>query len=101
MGCVVMASNGVYMIRPGVLYRELGGEMILLDSGSGQYFSLNQTGTRVWELLRTGTTVEGICAALARLYNMPEKQAMSDLVPFLEDLAGTGLIHPGLHDDPG
>lgn len=96
-----MASDGVYMVGPGVLYRELGGEMVLLDSRSGQYFSLNQTGTRVWELLRTGTTMEGICVALAKWYNMPEKQAMGDLVPFLEDLVNTGLIHPGVHDDPG
>ena len=35
--------------------RDLDGEAVILDLGSGTYFGLNQVGTRVWQLISDGS----------------------------------------------
>ena len=39
-----------------MLSRVLDGEAVLLDLESGEYFGLNDVGTRFWELVSTGST---------------------------------------------
>ena len=81
-----------YSVRPDVLSRELDGELVLLDTRSATYFSLNRTGTRAWQLLNAHTTVGDICETLAREYTIAQPQLMADLTPFIDDLLETGLI---------
>ncbi|RKZ05194.1 PqqD family protein, partial [Candidatus Fermentibacteria bacterium] len=41
-----------------VLSQEVSGETVLLDLGSEFYFGLDKTGTRIWELLQSGLSIE-------------------------------------------
>jgi len=94
----MMTANETYQVGTDVLCRELEGEMVLLDPRSAEYFSLNQTGSRAWELLQGGKTVGDTCAALAEQFGVPPERVMDDLVPFLEDLLAAGLVRPGTAD---
>jgi Coenzyme PQQ synthesis protein D (PqqD) len=90
----MVTANETYQVGTDVLYRELEGEMILLDPRSAEYFSLNQTGSRVWELLRAGTNVGDTCATVAEQFGVPPQRVMDDLVPFVEELLAAGLVRP-------
>ena len=43
--------KGKVRLGPDVVYRELGGEMVLLNLKTGVYFGLNETGAEMWTLL--------------------------------------------------
>jgi len=88
----MITSTATYMPSSGVLCRELDGEMVLLDIESATYFSLNDTGTRVWRLLESRATIEQVCATIAGEDAIPQEQMLSELIPFIEELLDTGLI---------
>ena len=45
-------------ISEDVLFQEVGGETVLLDLASEQYFGLDAVGTRIWQLLGEGADRE-------------------------------------------
>jgi hypothetical protein len=78
--------------RPGVLGRELGDETILLDPDRGTYYSLNEVGSRIWELATEAPTVEEILRRLVSEYVVDEATLASDVDALLGRLADEGLV---------
>ena len=76
------------------LHRVLEGEAVIVDLTTGTYFGLNETGTRVWEILGAegGATVDAVAAALAAEFDVPEAAAAKDARALLERLATRGLV---------
>jgi hypothetical protein len=75
-----------------VLYRDLGGEAVLLNTESGKYFGLDAVGARMWALLVSERTLRGALAPLLSEYNAPEETITRDLVALAGRLAGLGLL---------
>ena len=75
-----------------VLFRDLGGETVLLDTASGSYFGLNEVSARIWALLAGGETVGGTLATLEAEYDAPAEQLRADLLTLVEELAASGLL---------
>ena len=75
-----------------VLFRDLGGEAVLLATDSGKYFGLNEVGTRMWSLLRLHGDVEAVCGSLLAEYDVPEERLREDVTRFVGTLADRGLI---------
>lgn len=79
-------------IAPGVVYREVGGEAVLLDLDSQRYFSLDPVGTRMWALLAEhGSTDEARRRLLAE-YEVDEATLARDLDLLVDRLAAEGLV---------
>jgi hypothetical protein len=55
-------------------------------------YTLNNVGSRIWELLDGGTTVEKIAAALVREYEVEYPQAEADVIEFLEQMKEVGAV---------
>jgi PqqD family protein of HPr-rel-A system len=70
----------------------LGGETVVLNMPSGNYYLLDEVGTRVWSLLRQPRSVAAIVAALTAEYDVDAATARADVLQFLEELAAEGLI---------
>ncbi|HTQ80696.1 MAG TPA: PqqD family protein [Thermoanaerobaculia bacterium] len=75
-----------------VLFRDLDGEAVLLDLKSGQYFGLNEVGTRIWNLIVAHGAVEPAWLALCAEFDAPADRLRSDLMSFLERLIARGLL---------
>ena len=79
--------------RPGVLFRDLAGEAVLLDPEAGTYFGLNEVGTRAWNLFNGGTaTLAAVHAALVEEYDAPPERIWDDLVALVRDLLAHRLV---------
>jgi hypothetical protein len=78
--------------RPDVLSRELEGEAVLLDLATGQYYSLNPTGRRIFELCNGEHTVPAIREILRREFDATEEELEADLMALLSELESRGLI---------
>lgn len=75
-----------------VLFRDLGGEMVLLAQESGRYFGLNGVGTHFWNLLHLHGETEAVCRDLFEEYEVGEPRLREDLARFVETLAAKGLL---------
>ena len=75
-----------------VLSQELDGETVLLDLTSETYFGLNETGTRVWQLICETDTVEGVFRSLLAEHDIEETTLVEDLHELIKDLSSSGLI---------
>jgi Coenzyme PQQ synthesis protein D (PqqD) len=85
------------LIRPPhVMSTTRDGETVLLDTVRGRYHTLNAVGTRVWELLADGTTLEEIVGTVRREYDVPLVGGVDpvepDVTTLLTHLRAAGLL---------
>ena len=77
---------------PDVLMQEFDGESVLLDLRSGQYLGLDELGTRIWQLLQTGSSFSRIAELLLEEYEVDQNQLRHDIDVFIGQLLQAGLI---------
>ncbi len=75
-----------------VLFRDLGGEAVLLELANGQYFGLDEVGCRMWRHLHQHGEVGTALQALREEYEVPEDQLRRDLLEFVDRLAACNLV---------
>ena len=75
-----------------VLCRKLEDEMVLLNLDSGEYFGLNDTGTRVWELLVDGRSRSEVADRLAEEFAVETDVASGHVTALCEELIQAGLL---------
>jgi hypothetical protein len=79
-------------IRNEVVFRELDGEMVLLNLASGVYFGLDPVGTRIWALIVEQRSPADIVDALTAEYEVDAETCEADVWKLLDALAAHGLI---------
>jgi len=88
----------MFRLSPDVVFRDLEGEAVILDLGSGTYFGLNAVGTRVWQLVEAGHSEADIVNILAAEYAADRATIAGDVARLLDELRGRRLIEA---DEPG
>jgi Coenzyme PQQ synthesis protein D (PqqD) len=79
-------------ISDNVVWRDLDGEIVILNLTSGVYFSVDGVGTRIWTLMAEQVATEEIVRRLISEFEVEEAQLRSDMESLVKDLAGQGLI---------
>jgi Coenzyme PQQ synthesis protein D (PqqD) len=75
-----------------VLIRFLDKEAVLLNVETERYFGLDETGTRMWQLVTAAPSVEVAYRQLLDEYDVQDEQLRQDLVGLLSRLVENGLI---------
>jgi hypothetical protein len=65
-------------------WREIDGEVIVLESERSVYIAANPAAALLWRLLAAGATRERLCAALIEAYGIDAGLASRDVDAFLE-----------------
>ena len=79
--------------RPdGVLLREIEGESVLVNLDKGQYFGLDDVGTRLYQLLIDSPHVGAAFEAALAEYDTDAGTLEQDLAELLERLTAEGLV---------
>lgn len=90
-----MQISDTFAVSEEVVAREVGGEMVLLDLESGQYFGLDPVGGRIWELLSDKPhTLSELCDVIEAEFDAPRERIEADILKLAEGLAEQGLIVP-------
>ncbi len=71
---------------------DLGGEVAILHLTSGVYYSLNEVGARVWDLIQESRSVGNVLDALLEEYDVPAEDCERHLLAILADLQEEKLI---------
>ena len=75
-----------------VTWKVLDGETVLLNLDTGVYFTLNATGTAVWELYNGRTSLAEITKVLCEQFDVTSEQARRDLMELTQRLLDEGLV---------
>lgn len=62
------------------------GEVVILGLTDGLYFELNDVGARIWQMIQTPTTIEGIVNTLLTEYDVARDQCEADVVSIATEL---------------
>jgi hypothetical protein len=81
-----------FTVSPSVVFRELDGELVLLNLDSGVYFGLDAVGTRIWTLLLEHGTTGPVCAQMEREYEVGREQLERDVGRLVHELQEKGLL---------
>src|SRR5712671_4491146 len=65
---------------------------VLLDIEQGLCFSLNPVGTRIWEMIKDGRSVDEILDALEQEFRLPRSQLLADVSDFVKQLENKRLV---------
>ena len=76
----------------GLEWREVEGEVIVLDLQGSVYMSLNGSGAVCWCALAGGTTREEVVGLLTERFEVSRKRAEDDVEGFLTELRSRGLL---------
>jgi hypothetical protein len=82
--------------HPDVIWREVDGEVVLLNVATGQYFGLDAVGSQVWILLQSmgpqGANLESLCSLVQSHFEVDPATAERDLAALLDDLIAQQLL---------
>ena len=78
-------------LNPGILWRVVGDEALLLDTTSGNYFSLDPIATEIWVMLNNGDEADQIASAVSERYSIDAGRAQDDIADLIKDLQDAGI----------
>lgn len=86
------AGSTRFRSRSGVSAARQAGTTILLDLNRGQYYTLNEVGGRIWDMLEHGASASDILTRLAHEYDVAREPLEADTKAMLERLQEAKLI---------
>lgn len=75
-----------------IIDRVVDGEALLIHLQSGDYFSLNDTGTIVWENIDGSRTVRDLAEIVVAEYEGDRDLIVADVLSLVNRLADEGLV---------
>ena len=81
-----------YQIPQTVFIQEIDDEIIILDTITQEYFSLNEVGKNIIDLISENLTKDQIVEELSNIYEVDKIQIEKDLTNFAKALEEKGLI---------
>ena len=86
--------------RDDVLTQVANDTVVLLTPDTGEYYTLNEVGGRIWELADGTRSVADIAATLAGEYEAPADVVETDALELLNDLVAERLLEEGAGAGP-
>src|SRR5687768_8090634 len=89
---MVLSLSARVARNPGVLFRGLPSELVLLNPATGFYYGLDRVGARIWELLELHDRPSEVLSQLVREYDVDESVARVDLLRVLGEMVEKDLV---------
>ena len=74
------------------LISQLGSELVLMDTKSGDYLGVNVVGTQIWNLLVDSKSVTDLVAELTKQFEVSEALCLAEVEKFLSDLEKRKMV---------
>jgi hypothetical protein len=79
---------------PDVVARRVQDEILLVQLGRSQVYSLNRTGARLWELIAEGCSPRQASERMLEEFDVPEAELRAEIDSFLALLLREKLLRP-------
>jgi hypothetical protein len=87
-----VSLDNTCILSKDAVFRDLHGEAVILDLGSGTYFGLNTVGTRIWQLIEQHGRLKTVFDELCREYDAAPEELERDLLELVARLADVRLV---------
>lgn len=84
----------VRLRKDGVSWREIDGEMVILDLSSSTYLKTNAAGSALMRMLADDRSVEELEEGLVAAFGISAEQARTDTEAFIRMLEQRNLLEP-------
>ena len=89
----MLSSDTKAMPTPDVLFTKLkDGEAVLLHMEAKSYFSLNETGAQIWNLMSDGLSVGEISQTLEAEFDVTLERARQSVDSLVSELVASNLV---------
>jgi len=93
-----MSEINTVRINESSVYTPLdNGETIVLNLNTKNYFSLNESGSFVWELIQEGLSLDQMTIRLTEFYEVDAETAAVCVKSLIADLMKQELVLPAMH----
>ena len=87
----------VFRRNPDIVFREIAGEFILVPihhqaSEADSIYVLNETGTRIWELVDGKRTLADIAEIITAEFDADDKTVSDDLLEYVAEMVTSGTL---------
>ena len=79
-------------ISPNLRFSEVAGEIVLLDLASETFFSLDEVGTHIWQLLQKHRSLRDVYELLLQEFDVEPARLEDDLLKHISELVDAGLV---------
>lgn len=79
-------------VKADVVFKELSGESVLLDLASGMYFGLDETSTRLWQLISEHGQLRQVFDEMLAEFEVEPDRLQQDLLRFVSELTLRNLV---------
>lgn len=70
----------------------IDGELGMMSIDKGKYFTLDEVGTRIWELLETPSSINQLVEVLMKEYDVDLETCQNDVKELIEKLVKEDLV---------
>jgi hypothetical protein len=92
----IFTKTSSILPHPDVVWREVDGEVVLLNVVTGQYFGLDAVGSQVWILLQSagpnGANLQTLSTLVIGQFDVDLATAERDLTVLINDLVAQQLL---------
>jgi hypothetical protein len=82
-----------YKLSDSQVSTTLSGDSVILNHKKGEYFTLNEVGSLVWEQMQSGPkNVEELITAVQTEYEISYDECKSDIESLIKDLTNENLV---------
>ena len=81
---------------PDVVSETIDGESVIINLSTGSYYSLNQAGADIWNLIEANASLPALIGQLTQRYTANPDEIESAVLQLVEQLQKEGLIVPVL-----
>jgi len=74
------------------VWRDIGGEVVILNEEGTQVCLLNKTASSIWTLCDGTKALDEIAAQLCDRFDVSSAEALADVQEFADELVGAGLV---------
>lgn len=78
--------------RGGVAAKVMDGEAIMINLTNGMYYSMDQAGGLIWELIESGLSLGEIARVVSQHYQVTSDQALHDIQRLVDELFTEELV---------
>jgi len=89
---VASSSRNHFQHSPGVLGTSQADTTVLLDVNGGMYYTLNEAGGRIWDLVGAGFAVPSIINQLQEEYDVAPETLAADTAVLIDRLLKAKLL---------
>jgi hypothetical protein len=75
-----------------IAWRDVDGEIVVLDLRTSRYLQVNASGAAVWPMLVSGASMDSLSEALQAAFDLDPARASRDVATFIDTLRARDLV---------